>query len=120
MDWSMDQAPSGKAAAASNRAKRGFLVACLLLAAGLYIQQEPSHRDAGASQRDELQDLQAHFAVRFDESASVNVRRVFYNKEDGVSCGEVNGRDNRGGTVKLKDGVRIFVCGPSVPERPGM
>lgn len=118
MDWSIAPATSGKAAAASVRAKRACLVACVLVATSFYVSEEKNHAGATPGPQREVKDLMAHFAVKFDDAASVNLRKVFYDKQDGVYCGEVNGHSDRGGDVKLKDGVRIFVCGPGVRARP--
>jgi hypothetical protein len=121
MDVFMSQSPDKKAALASSRAKRGFLIACVLLAASIYVSEEKKRAAAdaaGLGMRREMQELMARFAVRFDNPASVNVRNLYYDKEDRVYCGEVNGRGSHGREMKLKDGVRIFVCGPGVRNSP--
>jgi hypothetical protein len=116
MEVFMSQSADRKAAQAGRRAKRGFLVVCVLLAASIYVSQEKrGAADAGGrAMHREMQDLMAHFAVRFDESAAAGVRALYYDKQDRIYCGEVNGRNSRGGEAKFRDGVRIFVCGPGV------
>jgi hypothetical protein len=121
MDVFMSQSPDRKAALASSRAKRGFVIACVLLGVSIYVSEEKKRAAAdaaGLGMRREMQELMARFAVKFDNSASLNVRNLYYDKQDGVHCGEVNGRTSRGAQMKLKDGVRIFVCGPGVHDSP--
>lgn len=122
MDALIEQPAGSKAAAASSRAKRAILIFCGLLAASSYLAEE-KHRAAddahGQGIYRETHDLVARFAVRFDDAASIKVGKLFYEKQDRVYCGEVNGRDGHGDDLKLKDGVRIFVCGPGVRQGPG-
>ncbi|MFL6671700.1 MAG: hypothetical protein ACJ8LG_00240 [Massilia sp.] len=120
MDALIEQPAGSKAAAASSRAKRAILIVCALLAAASYVSEEKHRAQANADGQGmyrEVHDLMAHFAIRFDDAASVSVGKLFYEKQSRVYCGEVNRRNGRGAEVKLKDGVRIFVCGPSMRER---
>jgi hypothetical protein len=121
MDVFMSQSADKKAALASSRAKRGVLIACVLIGTSVYVSEEKKRAAAdadGLGVHREMQELMARFAVKFDNSASVSVRNLYYDKQDQVYCGEVNGRTGRGGQVKFKDGVRIFVCGPGVHDSP--
>jgi hypothetical protein len=113
----MSYAPGRKAALASSRAKACVLVICILLGARFYAVEEKKNA-AGAAQAlpRQVQDLGLHFAAGSDDPASIRIRQVFYDKQEGVYCGEVNSRNVRGGDARFKDGVRIFVCGPGVPE----
>lgn len=119
MDLSISTAGSGKAAAASSRAKRGFLVVCVLLATSLYVSQERTRAAAEArlgQAHPEMHAVAARFAQPGDDPAALAVRGLFYDSKDGVYCGEVNGRTSRGAEVRFKDGVRIFVCGPGLHD----
>jgi basic membrane lipoprotein Med (substrate-binding protein (PBP1-ABC) superfamily) len=121
MDVFMSQSPDKKAALASSRAKRAVLVACVVIGTGVYVSQEKRRAAAdagGVGLHREMQELMARFAVKFDTSVAVNVRNLYYDKQDRVYCGEVNGRTDRGSEIKFKDGVRIFVCGPGVHDTP--
>ena len=115
MDLSISGAPGGKAAAASIRAKRTVLFACVLLALVMYVSEERSHTAARArlyGAQPEMRKAVARFAGEPADPAAVAVRNFFYDKKDGVYCGELNSRTSSGAEVKFKDGVRIFVCGP--------
>jgi hypothetical protein len=117
MDLSISTGPGGKAAAAGSRAKRGFLLACVLLAAVMYVSQERSRAAADARlsvARPEMHELVSRFLAQPDDPAVVTVHKLFYDRREDVYCGEVNSRNSRGAEVKFKDGVRIFVCGPDV------
>lgn len=114
MDSSISVAPGGKAAAASFRAKRAVLVACVVLASARYVSEERSHAAARArlsGAQPEIQRAVSRFAVQPQDPAALALRRFFYDKKDGVYCGELDSRTSRGAELKLKDGVRIFVCG---------
>jgi hypothetical protein len=114
-------APGHKAALATSRAKAAVVIACVLLGAYFYAAEEKKNASASAAQAlpREVQDLGMYFAPSNDDPTSMRIRQVFYDKRDGVYCGEVNGRGARGGELRLKDGVRIFVCGPRVADRAG-
>jgi hypothetical protein len=119
MDLSFSEPPGGKAAAASSRAKRVVLLACVLLASALYVSEERSHAAAGAKlsgAHPEMHDVVARFAAQPGDPAAVAVRNFFYDKKEGVYCGELNSRTSHGTELKLKDGVRIFVCSPGVRD----
>jgi hypothetical protein len=109
-------APGQKAAVASSRAKACVLIACVLLGVHFYTVQEKKHAAAGAGLAlpREVQDLGMHLANRGDDPTAMRIREVFFDKHAGVYCGEVNGRNVRGGDARFKDGVRIFVCGPDM------
>jgi hypothetical protein len=121
MDAPLSCPPGGKAALASSRAKAGVLVACVLLGAYFYAAQERKNAaSASAAQalpRDMQETLAQFSAARTEDAAAVQVRKMFYYEQEGVYCGEVNGRNSRGGDLRFKDGVRIFVCGPGLRER---
>jgi hypothetical protein len=117
MDSSISGAPRGKAAAAGTRAKRAVLAACVALASVLYVSEERSHAAARArlyGAQPEIQKVVARLAAQPGDPAAVAVRNFFYDKKDGVYCGELDSRTSRGAEVRFKDGVRIFVCGPGV------
>lgn len=119
MDLSISEAPGGKAAAASTRAKRAVLLACVVLALALYVSEERSHEAARARLHEaqpEMRKVVARFAAQPADPAAVAVRNFFYDRKEGVYCGELDSRTSRGTEVKLKDGVRIFVCGPGVSD----
>lgn len=119
MDLSISPGPGGKAAVAGTRAKRAFLLACMLLAAGLYASQEHG-RKAGAARlqpaRPGVQEVAARFALQDGDPAVVTVRNHFYDSKDRVHCGEVGARTGSGAEVKFRDGVRIFVCGSDLHD----
>jgi hypothetical protein len=118
MDLSISTTQGGKAAAASTRAKRGFLVLCVLLAAAMYVSQERSRAQADArlgGASPEMHALAARFSQPGD-AAALTVRKLFYDRQDGVYCGEVNGRTSGGAEVRFRDGVRIFVCSPGLRD----
>jgi hypothetical protein len=120
VDVPMSHAPAGKAAQASSRAKACFLAACVVLGAYLYFSQESQNAVAAATapaMPGEMQGLMVHLAAKGGDPAAMQIRNRFYNQQDGVYCGEVNGLDSRGGELKFKDGVRVFVCGPGGRER---
>ncbi len=119
MDSSISEAPGGKAAAASTLAKRAVMLACVVLALGLYVSEERSHAAARArlyGARPEMRKALARYAAQPADPAAFMVHNFFYDKKDGVYCGELDSRTSRGAQVKLKDGVRIFVCGPGVSD----
>lgn len=121
MDAPVSCPPGGKAALASSRAKAAVLVACVLLGAHFYAAQERKNAaQASAAQAlpREMQQTLAQYSASNEDAAAVQVRKVFYYEQEGVYCGEVNGRNSHGGDLRFKDGVRIFVCGPGLRERP--
>jgi hypothetical protein len=119
VDMPTSYPPAGKAARASSRAKAGFLAACVVLGAYLSFTQESRNAVAAAAPQlpGEMQGLMVHLAAKGADSAAMQIRNRFYNQQAGVYCGEVNGLDSRGGELKFKDGVRVFVCSPGGRER---
>lgn len=119
MEVSISEAPGGKAAAASTFAKRAVLLACVLLALALYVSEERSHAAARArlyGAQPEMRRAVTRYAAQPTDPAEVAVRNFFYDNKDGVYCGELDSRTSRGAEVKLKDGVRIFVCGSGLTD----
>lgn len=119
MDLSISVGPGGKAAAASTRAKRACLLACVVLAAGMYVSQERSRAAAEARLREahpEVPALASRLAQQRGNPAAPAVHNVFYDGKDRVYCGEVGGKAAPGAEVRFRDGVRIFVCGPGVHD----
>lgn len=119
MDLSISNTQGGEAAAASNRTKRTVLALCMLLAAGMYVSQErsratlPEVRPGQA--RPDMHEVAARYA-RPGDAAALAVRKVFYDGQEGVYCGEVSGRTSTGAEARFRDGVRIFVCGPGLHD----
>lgn len=118
MDLSISHGPGGKAAAASTTAKRACLLACVVLAAGMYVSQERSRAAAEARLPQAYPDAPALAARLAQQRGNKGpaVRNVFYDSKDGVYCGEVDGTPRRPAEVRFRDGVRIFVCGPGVHD----
>jgi hypothetical protein len=111
--------PGGKAALASSRAKAGVLVACMLFGVYFYSAQERKHAAAASAAKAlprEMRQTLSHLSVR-DDPTALQVRKVFYDKDDDVVCGEVDGRNRRPGKPGAHDDVRIFVCGPALGAR---
>jgi hypothetical protein len=113
----MSHAPGRKAALASSRAKTGVLIACALLGAHFYVTQERKNAAPAAPPQElprEVQDLLSHLNVTSDERTTAQIGKIFYDSRNHVYCGEVNGHNTRGGDARLKDGMRVFVCGPGL------
>jgi hypothetical protein len=109
-------APGGKAALASSRGKAVFVVACILLGGYLYNVQERKHAAAASAAQAlprEMRQTLSHLSPR-DDPAALHIRKVFYDKEDGVVCGEVDGRKRHAGQPGAQGEVRVFVCGPAL------
>jgi hypothetical protein len=110
-------APGGKAALASSRAKAAVLTALVLFGAYFYAAQETKYAAAAASSQAlprEMRQTLAQLAAGNDDAAAVQVRRVFYDKQEGQYCGELNGGISPGGELRSKDGMRVIVCGPGL------
>jgi hypothetical protein len=100
-------APGGKAARASSRAKAVVLTACVLLGAYFYAAQEKKNAATAHAVQETLEQLAAGPA-----DAAALQGRVFHDRQGNVYCGELGGHNARGGELRLKDGMRLFVCGP--------
>jgi hypothetical protein len=100
-------APGGKAAQASSRAKAAVLIACVLLGAYFYAAQEKKNAATAHAVQETLEQLAAGPA----DAAAVQ-GRVFHDRQGNVYCGELGGHNARGAELRLKDGMRLFVCGP--------
>jgi hypothetical protein len=103
---SIADAPGGKAAQASSRAKAAVLIACVLLGAYFYAAQEKKNAATAHAVQETLEQLAAGPA---DAAAQ---GRVFHDKQGNVYCGELGGHNARAAELRLKDGMRLFVCGP--------